>query len=87
MSFFIVGTSLASTISQHALHNHHSQQTHSQSWCDWMCKASHAIQTPLLYVDQNSQNVTPLQVTFFQLRHHSVHLVTHSRGPPAHHVI
>ena len=55
--FLVVSTTLATTITSHAQHHAHDQQTHTQTWCGWMCAAGQAIETPSIQLIQYSQPV------------------------------
>lgn len=47
-SFLVVSTALGGTTARHANSEGHTQQSHSESWCGWMCKASQALEAPVL---------------------------------------
>ena len=55
--FFVVSTTLATTIASHAQHHAHDQQTHTQTWCGWMCTAGQAIEAPSIHLVQSSEPV------------------------------
>ncbi len=79
----VVTTALASPMTGHAMdHGHHTQQSHSQPWCDWMCKASHAIHTPSVSLVQSYDVLTSAYRP--PHTHHQRFLVSsaNSRAPP-----
>ncbi len=79
----VVTTALASPMTGHAVDHHHTQQSHSQPWCDWMCKASHAIHTPSASLIQSYGVLTSAYHP--PHTHHLSFLISSadSRAPPA----
>ncbi|WP_447968883.1 hypothetical protein [Nitrospira sp. M1] len=82
--FLAVSTSYAGAMANHAT-AHHSQDSHTQSWCDWLCKASQAIQTPTTQLDQASTCITPLLSREGAQNVFCLTLSPGSRGPPVRH--
>jgi hypothetical protein len=79
----LVSTALASSMTSHAIEHHHTQESHSQTWCDWMCKAGHAIHTPSVYLVQSFGVVTS-RVRPYPTHYPSFFFFTaDSRAPPA----
>ena len=82
LCFFLVSSYLASSITHHGLNHHHSPQTHTQSWCDWACKAGQAVQSPQFYITYFAHVTAPLLTTLSSQIPHVAYRTLKSRGPP-----
>ncbi|GJL55746.1 MAG: hypothetical protein NPIRA02_28780 [Nitrospirales bacterium] len=82
--FLAVSTTYAGAMANHAT-AHHSQDSHGQSWCDWLCKASQAIQTPTVQLAQAHTYITPLLSHEGEQYVLCFNLSPGSRGPPIYH--
>ncbi|WP_454063105.1 hypothetical protein [Candidatus Nitrospira salsa] len=79
--FLTVSTSYAASMANHAT-AHHSPDSHTQSWCDWLCKAAQAIQTPAIQLDQSGRCITPLLLNNGHPNVLCLNFSPGSRGPP-----
>jgi hypothetical protein len=58
LCFVLVSTAVAGSLAKHAIHQGHDKNSHSQTWCGWICKAGQAIQAPSLEVDPTFYLIT-----------------------------
>ncbi len=79
----LVSTSLASPMTSHAIDPHHTQESHSQTWCDWICKAGQTIHTASSVLTQSYDLLTPAFLPYPNQPPSSLIFSPDSRAPPA----
>ena len=82
VSFLFVTTALTQNISAHLHHDGHDQQTHEQTWCSWSCQAGQGIDILTVFVENLSQILTILDLSYPTLSVFDFTHVPTSRGPP-----
>lgn len=80
--FLFVSTTLTQNLSAHLHHGGHDQQTHEQTWCSWSCQAGQGIDILTVFVENLSQILTILDLSYPTLSVFDFAHVPTSRGPP-----
>ena len=80
--FVSVSTTLTQNLSAHLHPGGHDQQTHEQTWCSWSCQAGQGIDALTVFIENLSQILTILDLSYPTLSVFDFAHVPTSRGPP-----
>ena len=80
--FLIVSTTVAGSMAHHAQQHAHDQDTHTQTWCGWMCAAGQAIDAPSIPFAQHFTLIGLLVIALTSALPSCLALSPGSRDPP-----